>query len=151
MSNVNVSTITNAVYELILDDLELQELLEASHVVRSGFVNVNPGLTPWAGVYKSSVEYTPRSLGQHSGTWQLTVGTQVLLQVFSADTGEDAENKLEDLIQKLMRLIFDNLTLKGTVDMTLGFNVEYRFLEGENETSYFQMAMVTINSEVRTG
>ncbi len=151
MSNVNVSDITKAIHQLILDDSDLQELLEASHVVRSGFVNVNPGLTPWAGVYKASVEYVPRSLGQHSGTWQLLVNTQVLLQVFSADTGEDAEDKLEELIQKLMHLIFENLTLKDTVDMTLGFKVEYRFLEGENETSYFQMAMVTINSEVRTG
>ena len=148
---MNVRDITEA-WRLILDASPvIRQTVKSAAIVRQGVVNENAGQTPWIGIYKAVIQTRPRSLGAHASSWQKTVNLKTLVQVFSASGGDAAEDELEALIEDMERLIFDNLTLSGTVDMITGVDTEYRFIESEAESIFFQMAEMTIIAEVATG
>lgn len=150
--NVNISSTTKK----LLDILQLHpDLQGVKSILRSDFVNDNSDLAPWIGIYRTKMTYEPRTLGKgFTSTWQGILEIQILIQEVSYDNGEQAEILLENLIQKVMRILFDNDTIGGTVDQIMKFDWEYQFqpsMEEEDSKAFFQMGILTVMSEVSTG
>lgn len=150
--NINTSVITKKLFDILRLDASLQDI---KSILRSDFVNDNPDLAPWIGIYRTRMSYEPRTLGKgFSSNWQGILEIQILIQEVSYDSGEQAEILLEDLVQKVMHTLFNNDTIGGTVDMIVRFNWEYQFqpsMEEETSKAFFQMGILTLTSEVATG
>ena len=149
--NLNQSDIIKAVTELLRDAPALDVV---KTIDRSEFINDNPELAPWVGVFRVRTKYSPLQLGQHSRSWLAEVSIDIVIQEVSYDSGEAAEVKLEDLVTDIMRVLMDNLTLKDKVDQITGFEQEYIFKPSQDEDSdkfFFQTTVLTIEAEVRTG
>lgn len=150
--NINTSVITKKLLDILRSHPSLQDI---KSILRSDFVNDNPDLAPWIGIYRTRMSYEPRTLGKgFSSNWQGILEIQILVQEVSYGTGEETEVLLEDLVQKIMHILFLNDTIGGTVDMIVRFGWEYQFqpnMEEESSKAFFQMGILTLTSEVATG
>jgi len=99
MSNVNIKNITQAARDLLSTHPDVIALVEPGSILIADVVNEDPDLTPWIGIYKGIINYTPRTLGKHSVSWQATVQLRIMLQTVSYADSEDAEEALENLIE----------------------------------------------------
>lgn len=144
---INVAEITEKMKILIEESPDLSDI---KAVERGEYVNRDTGRTPWVGVYRSDIRYTPRALGNHSKSWDAEITIKLVVQTFGSD-GEDAEDSLEDVLQRVMSVIFGNLSIDGVVMTLRSVNVQYSYEETESETMQFQWAFVTLIYQARTG
>ena len=49
-------------------------------VKRSAYLNHDPEITPWVGVYRSKIDYEPRALGSGSGQWRVNPEIKIAVQ-----------------------------------------------------------------------
>ena len=121
-----------------------------SDVQRGEYINKEPGLTPWCGIYRESVSFEPWSLGNHSRSLKCTVVVNLVIQASGKD-GPDTEDKLEDAISRVMKALQSDLTVRNTVDMIKLSSILYSYEETKSESIDFQWAFLTLNLETRTG
>ena len=121
-------------------------------IERSEYINESSSRTPWVGVYRQAKNYSPRTLGRHSKTWEGEVNVMVIVQHASFASGADAEDKLEELLQDVEKAIVDDTTIGGTLEILTGLvvNYSYRIADGTNNV-YFQQATIEITGRVATG
>lgn len=156
---LNFAEVNEKVVELLRLDSEL--LADGVKVIRGEYINNLPERCPWIGVYRTDATYTPRSMGRHDGSWEVDLVMRLVLQASSLKSGGQAEDRLEDLIQKTVSALWASPTLKGAaqtggrskykVEHIVGFKVEYSYKETDSKTLYFQEAMLTINAKARAG
>lgn len=118
---VNVSTITSAIESLLTNHNDLQDVL----VERSTEINELPHRCPWVGIYRSGVEYPLRTLGMGSGFRGQRISFVLMAQHSDATSGEECEERLEQLIVNVIGALLSDPSLNGTVDTLDEFSVEY--------------------------
>lgn len=150
--NFNPADVTIATQEILKSDPELEDVSNVS-ICRSEFMNEEPRNAPWIGIYRGPVKHTPRTLGLQSLiNWEVFFDLIIVIQVASFESGQNAEDCLEDLTQRVMKVFLRNDTINGTVCMITEFNTTPRFVpEDESSGAYFQANELVITTEARTG
>lgn len=144
---IDASKITAALEAQFNADATMQDAI----IERCEYVNQQETRVPWLGIYRTRVKYTPRTLGRHTETWQGQIYITLLLQEASSSSGAEAEERLEAFIKRTLTSIWADPTLGGQLEMVVDMDVSY-IEESTNEDSlYFQTAMIEIIGEVRTG
>jgi hypothetical protein len=142
---LNMSTV-NAAVKVILDDA-----LPTYNILRAPYTNQDADKCPWIGIYRGPSEYDPRVLGPGKGKkWRANNIIRLQVQAASSNSGQAAEEKLEQYIGEVTDALFTDPTLGGTVSTIVGVSVDYSFNEEQSETMYFHMATVDIKVEART-
>ena len=139
----NIHNVVEALVDQLNSDIDVYNIAKAKG---GEYINNDVNQAPWIGVYRGSVEYSPRALGYNN--WEVAHSIRVVAQEKSLITGSDCEQKLEDLVQKIITAVSSDKTIGNTVDMCNSIGVEYGFIETDRSSVYFQSAVITINLEV---
>lgn len=141
---IDFSIITKSVEQMLTTAPALQGYI----VERSVLENNDPGRCPWVGVYRKHIGYTPRRMGPGARNWANEIKLDVVVQASSqVDT---AEETLEQQIKEVLTVLETDRTLGTTVDMVLGYDVEYFMREDATEDVFFQRAVITLTAEARS-
>lgn len=116
---LNISVITAGISAL------LTKALPQLTVERSAEVNELPHRCPWVGIYRSGVEYPLRTLGMGSGFRGQRINLVLMVQNSDATSGEECEERLEELIVNVIGALLSDPTLNNTVDGLDEFSVQY--------------------------
>jgi hypothetical protein len=142
---INFKLITQAVKSILDGDLS------GYTIERNAERNKDPNLAArgkgWINVQRNKIDYEPHTIG--ATPWRALVETRVEVQVASLQSGENAEDRLEDAVKDVMDVLTDNKKLNDTVATTLGYGITYEY--NAEEQIWHHAAVITIRSEVRTG
>jgi len=144
---INVSEITAELLTVLKADADVSAAL-GKNIFRNVYINENPNRTPWLGVYRNTLKYDPYTLGG-SNNWKGRVGVRLVVQYSSMKDGEDAENKHEALIHKVLTAVYRTPRLNSKTDALVEATVEYAFVP-TTATALMAMANIDIVYEVRT-
>jgi len=147
---INVSDITKALKAQLENDAALIKN-DITNIKRSEYVNYNPDLCPWVGIYKETSSTETASLGRHSTSWKSTINFNIVIQASDLGSGEKCEDKLDKYIKLIKEAIWDDSTINGTVQMINSFNIDYSYEMTEEDTIHFQWAILKLTVEARTG
>lgn len=142
ISPANLSTITKAIEEALKNADGLQD----ATIERSAEMNQDPARCPWVSVYRMGVRYPTRSLGMGSGFRRHRVEMAVFVQESDGSSGADCEDRLEDLIVKVVSVLLSDPTLGGTVDTVDDFEIRYIDFDMQEE-QYVQTAAIYLTTE----
>lgn len=138
---IDFSKITKAVEAMLAEAPAL-----AGYVVeRSAIENADPARCPWVGVYRKRLSYTPRRMGAGARNWANDIRVDLVVQASSQ--ADSAEEQLEAQIKDVLDIVESDRTLRGTVRMILGYEIEYFIREDATEDVFFQRAVITITAE----
>ncbi len=141
---IDFSVITKAVEAMLNESAALAQYT----IERSVLENESPGRCPWVGIYRKRVSYTPRRMGRGASNWGNEIKLDIVVQASSqVDT---AEELLEQQIKDVLDALETDRTLRGTVGMVLGYEVEYFIRQDATEDIFFQRAVITITAEARS-
>lgn len=141
---IDFSVITRATEAMLNEASALAQYT----VERSVLENEDPGRCPWVGIYRKHVGYTPRRMGRGADNWGNEIKLDIVVQASSqVDT---AEELLERQIKDVLTVLETDRTLRGTVSMVLGYEVEYFIRQDATEDVFFQRAVITITAEARS-
>lgn len=135
----NIATVTKAVFEMLRDDPSVG--IDGVLVERSAEPNMTPTEKGWVGVYRDRIEYPPRTLGLGSGYRQQRIRLFLLVQESDSSSGEECEERLEQLLQKCIGVLLSDPSLKGTVQTLDEFTVLHEDYS-KSDGVYIQMAKV---------
>lgn len=141
---------TELVSQLLNNSVIAQMGFNGNNITRSNYLNTDPDLAPWIGIYKNGIAYDPATLGKHGTSFKASLDLRIVVQVSGA-VPETVEDELEDLTMKVMDAIWADPTIGGKVLMVKGFDIQYSFRDTETVDQYFQWAIVSLKLEVRTG
>ena len=143
---LKVNTITKAVVTAFQNDPEFSKFT----IERSEFVNENPSVCPWIGIYRGGIDYDPETLGQGPDYWTGIMTLRLIVQAANFNSGQDAEDDLEGYVETVISKIIEDTTIRASVDMVNDIKVTYSYVAEEEETIYFQAAMIEMTLEVST-
>lgn len=135
---VNVFDVCDAVKQMLLADTALMDL--KSNVVNGELINEDPGNCPWVGIYRTSVRFPSRAIGTPGGR-NNNVGLVLITQEQSVEGGEDCARKLEVLNQHVLRVLLNDESLKGLVDVLDDIEIVYHEY-GLVQNAYMQTSHV---------
>ena len=117
---------------------------------RSEYVNENPSLCPWLGVYRAGMDYQPETLGLGEDHWTGLFTVNIVVQAANMASGEESEDDLESYVELVISKVFADTSIGAIVDMVNSVKVTYSY-KAEDETSmYFQSAIIEMIMEVST-
>jgi hypothetical protein len=122
--------------------------LDGWTIERSKLKNTDSGRCPWVGIYKNKVGYAPRRMGVGAQNWATELKIDIPVQASS--TIDDAEETLEGQIKQVLDVIESDRTLRGTVNMILGYEVSYFINLEATEEVFYQEAVITVTAEVKS-
>lgn len=143
---LNASDITKAIHEAFNNDPAFSKF----EIERSEFVNVDPGRCPWIGIYRQTINYAPETLGSGPDYWTGTLAVDIVAQAANFNSGEDAEDDLEGYIETIINKMVEDTTIRSSVDMINEISVSYSYIAEDEETIYFQAAIISLVLEVST-
>lgn len=135
---VNVASITQAIEEMLGDALDIGQA--GVIIERSAEERLTPTLHGWVGIYRDGIDYPARTLGMGSGYRNQLVRITLLVQESDPSSGDECEDRLEDLMQKVVGVLLSDPSLKGTVQTLDAFTVRYELMKGD--AGYMQMARI---------
>jgi hypothetical protein len=141
---VNVKTITQAVEALLNANLTGYQI--ERNPMRPDAPWKASANTAWVGIYRGAIEYEGHSVG--AMPWLATVNIIIEVQAASALSADDCEDRLLDAQKAVLDVINSNRTLSGTVDMVMGYTVDYE-INADTQT-FYQAAIITVRSQCRT-
>lgn len=118
-------------------------------VTRSQYVNSDPALVPWVGIYRNAISYDPHAMGRGARNWLSTVMVDIMVQSYDVDSGAEAELKLEEHTDLILEILEADRTLGGKVQQITGYELTYLVDENMTSDTYFQMVKITVTMEVR--
>lgn len=145
MQPVNVASITEALKQ---NFIKSEVIPPEAQVTRAEEINELPSACPWIGIYRSAVQYPIRTLGGSSGFRNQRVELIVVVQESDLTSGEQCEDRLEALILKVIRAIFDDVYIGGTCDTVDDFAVRYESYTKRDGT-YMQTASIYFTAITR--
>jgi hypothetical protein len=141
---IDLSKITKAVQEMLSGGLSGYTIVR--NEPRNEDANIAASGKGWVGIYRGSNSYNPRTTGDRP--WGAVVEVVVEVQTASMRSGEDAEDRLQAAEQEVMGVLNADKKLKGTVDMTVGYEIAYDI--NASSQMYYQAAIITVKAEVRS-
>ncbi len=139
---LNRGDISKALEKVIKDGTE------GYTVVRNEPRNEDPSMAAmkaWVGVYRGRIRY--RKLTTGMTPWIAEIEIDVEVQVASMQDGEDVEDKLEAATNEIIGVITASRNIGGTVQTIKEITIEDEL--NENDTTYYQAAIITIVAEQR--
>lgn len=143
---IKVNTITQAVEEMFNTDPEFNRFT----IERSDWVNENPSVCPWIGIYRGDMQYNPETLGDGPDYWTGLMNLRLVVQSANYESGAAAEDELEDNVEIVISKILSDTTLRGVIDMVNEINVNYTYLAENDQTMFYQAALIEMKLEVST-
>lgn len=143
---INVAEITAAIQTLLQNH---PQLVDFRAVERGEFPNQDPAHVPWVGIYRTDVDFEPRTLGRGTNNYRASITLKIIVQDHGG-TGIEAEDKLGDSVKRVLTALLSDPTFGGTVAMINSWRIEYSYAENEPDTFDFQWAFITLVAEVRT-
>ena len=117
-------------------------------ITRAQEVNERPSGCPWVGIYRTSQQFTPRTLGAGTGAMNHELTMVVVLQAAGGQSGEDCEALLEELVANAASVILGDTSLGGTVLIVKSMEVQYQDYSRVDNV-YMQTAALYITAETR--
>lgn len=142
----NMSTVTKATTTLLKD-----ALAKKYTIARGEYMNDDPSITPWVGIYRAKLALEPLTLGRTSNRFLTDVSLLIIVQASSGKDGAQAEERLEEYQSAVISALDADPTLGGTVQTITGYSVEYTYKENERESLYFQEALITVSARTKSG
>jgi len=102
--------------------------------------------TAWIGVYRGKTDYEGHAIG--ALPWMANVEIVIEVQVCDLTSADACEDKLLDAEKAVLDAINGDRTLCGTVDMVLGYSIEYEVNRDKN--IYYEAAIITVRAQART-
>jgi len=146
---LNINDIVVALTQQIATDSAV--LAGDYRVEQSTYINMDPDMTPWIGVYKGPVNYAPGSLGRHAQSWEATLKLTIIVQAAHGGDAAVCSERLAQYEQTVLDAVWSDPTLGGLVDMITGLDIEYSYNNTESETMYHQQSIITVTAEARAG
>lgn len=150
MSNnaVNLSNISAALAAALAADSNTKDCI----IVRSEVVNNDPAqaVSGWIGLYRNQVKYDPHTLGRNSHNYRGSVVINIVVQKTSYESGQDAEEELEDMVVKVADVLLHSDTARGAIEMIEGLTVLYSYNRTKEKSLYFQEAVLELRGTVNT-
>lgn len=134
----DVSTITTAIEEMLNDALDVGQA--GVLIERSCEERLTPTEHGWVGIYRDGIDYPARTLGMGSGYRNQLIRLYLLIQESDPTSGNECEDRLEVLLQKVVGVLLSDPSLKGTVQTLDAFTVTYRGFKGD--AGFMQMARI---------
>jgi hypothetical protein len=134
----DVSTITQALQQMLDDAIDIGQA--GVMVERSAPENFTPTAQGWVGIYRDGISYPPRALGMGSGYRMQEIRLYLIVQESDPTSGEECEDRLERLLQKVVGVVLSDPSLKGTVSTLDAFSVRYEAFKGD--AGFMQMARI---------
>lgn len=127
----------------------------AYKITRGQWLNRNPALTPWIGLYPASQGDQPGFIANLTNPWQSTVRIYAVVQtstaIAHANDGATAQDLMEEAVAAVNAALLADLTLNGTVRHIVGQDAEYRFIDPEQARGQmFAEARITLTCETRS-
>lgn len=135
----NVARVTQAVLEMLRDAPDVGAA--GVEVERSCEPRLSPTTHGWVGVYRDRIDYPSRALGMGSGYRNQMIRLFLLVQETDLTSGTECEDRLEELLQKVIGVLLSDPSLKGTVATLDEFSVRHESYE-ESDGVYMQMARI---------
>lgn len=142
---INPTEISKAIEQRLKNAPALQDV----DITRDDYVNTNPAFTPWIGVYRTSVDIEPYTIGR-GGWWKGTVEVDIACQASVAGSGAKTGEALDDLVQNVLAAVFVDSKFGNAVLATMSYSVQYEFQRSESETMDHQQATITLQMDFRT-
>lgn len=144
---INVATVLEALQQQLIGHASM----EGFTIERGVYVNRDPSVAPWCGIYKASLDYDPATIGEGSRAWKGTLNVTLVVQDNSLANGEEADVRLEEAIKNTLNAVYSNKKLSGNVDMLVSSSIDYSYVNIEEmSTLAFQEARITLTYNVRT-
>ena len=134
----NVSEITSAIETMLNEAIDVGQA--GVMVERSAEERLTPTPHGWVGIYRDGIDYPPRTLGMGSGYRNQLIRLYLVLQETDPTSGDECEDRLEALLQKVVGVLLSDPSLRGTVQTLDAFTVTYRAFKGDY--GFMQMARV---------
>lgn len=140
---IDVNSITNALYTTISSN---------STIVNSGIsvdlnevFNTDPNRTPWVGIYRGPVNIEPRHIGG-SKPWHAVYDLRVYVQAASFESGQNANNLLDETLNVVLDAVNANRRLDNTVLHIAEMSTD-PFDRSIEEEQWFYTDELVINAE----
>lgn len=145
---INVAEVSKALVAMLTEDAGMSDLNTA--VSRSEVINEDPGMCPWVGVYRSLVQFQPRTLGTGSlgGSMLQLIDMVLVAQQSDGTSGEQCEDRLEELLAALNSAVLADPTVRANVHTIRDMSVTYDDYKLTGE-QYMQTAVLRITYETR--
>ena len=140
------SDISKAIEEAFRADPTFNEYV----IERSEYVNENPSLCPWLGIYRGGIDYAPETLGDGPEYWTGEMVMRLIVQASDYNSGAEAEDKLEAQVRDVINKMFVDKTIRGSVDIINSVRVTYSYVAEDEATMFFQAAIIELTLEVST-
>ncbi len=143
---IDVGEITKGIETL------LNEKTTGFTIQRAGEINRNPNVAGrnngWIGIFKGASSYKTHTTG--NTPWLADIAIEVHVQRSSSRNGAVAEDGMTDSEKLVMDVLANkaNLSLNGTVDTVIEFDVEYKY--EKEDLNYFATAIITLVAQKRT-
>lgn len=144
---VNLDSITLAVKEMWTDDMNVGG--SGVQIERYEELTKTPGKAGWACIYRARVDYPPRTLGIGSGYRNQLIRLFAFASESDPSSGEEAGQRLDLLLQKLVGTLLSDPSLKGTVQTLDEFSVDYFDYQRQSDTGmYLQYAQLNFTGVI---
>lgn len=142
ISPVNVNVITAAVKDMWLEDPDLG--VAGVQIERYEELTKAPGTHGWACIYRERVDRPPRTLGMGAGYRQELVRLFAMACESDPSSGEECGQRLDLLLQKLVKTLLNDPSLRGTVqNLADDFSTVYfDYSRNEKTGMYLQYAQL---------
>ena len=143
---INPSDITRAIETAFNTD----PVFNTFTIERAELVNENPAICPWLGIYRESINYAPETLGLGPDHWTAIMTLTLIVQSSNFNSGTQAEDDLEGYVKSVITKMFEDTTIRGSVDMINAIKVSYSYVAEDEQTLFFQSALIEMTLEVST-
>lgn len=132
---INVNSSTHAFYTLVSSN---QTVVNSGIVVcKNNYINSDPNLTPWVGIYDMGETGDPARMGIGAKNWNGNYQIDVVIQEQAFDNAEDVKNRLNDLKNLIFSVVNCNHSLENTVATLLAWSSQDIGRDLELEDSLF--------------
>ena len=143
---INTSDITRAIETAFNTD----PVFNTFTIERAELVNENAAICPWLGIYRESINYAPETLGLGPDHWTAIMTLTLIVQSSNLGSGTQAEDDLEGYVKSVITKMFEDTTIRGSVDMINAIKVSYSYVAEDEQTLFFQSALIEMTLEVST-
>lgn len=137
----DIAAVAIAVSDLLKDSLDVQDI--GAQVELAEPINEDPSRCPWVGIYPARCAFPSRGAGYGAGFRYQNPEVFVVCQQQHANDGRACLEMLGALVKAVTGAILSDFSLKGTIQMTTDFDVEFSGYQKVND-AIMQTATIRI-------
>lgn len=140
----------NEVLKALTLQLESNAVLTSKgyNIKQGDYINRDPDIEPWVGIYKGKRNYTPGTLGHDLLQWDVSIIITLVVQAAFYGDGDQCDEKLEERTKEVLDAVNGDPTIGGNVDMLNAIEIEQSYVRDDSSTILFQEALINLTYEV---